>query len=45
MISKAQVTAHAAGDGLVGEGANLLSGPPGGSHLAAIEQRVGVGVD
>jgi DNA replication protein DnaC len=38
MISKAQVTALAAGDGWVGKGANLLLfGPPGGgkSHLAA----------
>ena len=38
MISKAQVTALAAGDGWLGKGANLLLfGPPGGgkSHLAA----------
>jgi DNA replication protein DnaC len=38
MISKAQVTALAAGDGWLGQGANLLLfGPPGGgkSHLAA----------
>ena len=38
MISKAQVTALAAGDGWLGMGANLLLfGPPGGgkSHLAA----------
>lgn len=38
MVSKAQVTALAAGDGWVGKGANLLLfGPPGGgkSHLAA----------
>jgi DNA replication protein DnaC len=38
MISKAQVTALAAGDGWLGNGANLLLfGPPGGgnSHLAA----------
>ncbi|WP_368508563.1 IS21-like element helper ATPase IstB [Bradyrhizobium lupini] len=38
MISKAQVTALAAGDGWIGKGANLLLfGPPGGgkSHLAA----------
>lgn len=38
MISKAQVTALAAGDGWLGKGANLLPfGPPGGgkSHLAA----------
>ena len=37
-ISKAQVTALAAGDGWLGKGANLLLfGPPGGgkSHLAA----------
>jgi DNA replication protein DnaC len=38
MISKAQMTALAAGDGWLGKGANLLLfGPPGGgkSHLAA----------
>ncbi|MGX1412253.1 DNA replication protein DnaC [Bradyrhizobium elkanii] len=38
MISKAQVTALAAGDGWLGKGANLLLfGPPGGgkSHLAS----------
>jgi len=38
MISKAQVSALAAGDGWLGQGANLLLfGPPGGgkSHLAA----------
>ncbi len=38
MVSKAQVTALAAGDGWLGKGANLLLfGPPGGgkSHLAA----------
>ena len=38
MVSKAQVSAHAAGDGWLGKGANLLLfGPPGGgkSHLAA----------
>lgn len=38
MISKAQLTALAAGDGWLGKGANLLLfGPPGGgkSHLAA----------
>ncbi|MET4022032.1 DNA replication protein DnaC [Bradyrhizobium sp. S3.2.12] len=38
MISRAQVTALAAGDGWLGKGANLLLfGPPGGgkSHLAA----------
>ena len=38
MVSKAQVSALAAGDGWLGKGANLLMfGPPGGgkSHLAA----------
>src|SRR5512139_1762853 len=38
MVSKAQVSALAAGDGWLGKGANLLLfGPPGGgkSHLAA----------
>ena len=38
MVSKAQVTARAAGDGWLGKDVNLLLfGPPGGgkSHLAA----------